>query len=104
MMLELKSGGTMPPQCLSRMRPRLESPGLFALARDDEKWNCECMDAELKTKADAMDGGMETGGRNGRENARPLQSKEQRLNHQQPFQCKARSPWAGRFHTERAYR
>jgi hypothetical protein len=83
---------------------RLESPGLLALARDDEKWNCECMDAELKTKADAMDGGMETGGRNGRENARPLQSKEQRLNHQQPFQCKARSPWAGRFHTERAYR
>ena len=30
------------------------------------------MDAEPKTKADAMDGGMETGGRNGRRSARLL--------------------------------
>jgi hypothetical protein len=35
MMLELSSGGTMPPQCLSRMRPPFESPRPFALARDD---------------------------------------------------------------------
>ena len=30
------------------------------------------MEAEPKTKADAMDGGMETGGRNGRRSATPL--------------------------------
>ncbi len=35
MMLELKRRRTMPPQCLSRMRPQLESPELFALTRDD---------------------------------------------------------------------
>jgi hypothetical protein len=42
------------------MRPRFESPGHFAQVRDDEKRSCECMEAELKTKADAMDGGMGT--------------------------------------------
>gem|GEM_PF-1078033 len=35
MMLELRTVGTMPTEGFSRMRPRLESPGPYALARDD---------------------------------------------------------------------
>jgi hypothetical protein len=42
------------------MRPRFESLGPLLSARDDEKRSSECMDAEPKTKADAMDGGMVT--------------------------------------------
>ncbi|MFM8570544.1 MAG: hypothetical protein ACKOAU_03000 [Pirellula sp.] len=45
---------------------RLEPLVNVALAREDEKRNCECMEAEPKTQADAMDGGMESVGRNGR--------------------------------------
>jgi len=43
-----------------------------------ERSDTAVMDAAAKTKADAMDGGMESGGRNGRRSARPLHRDEEK--------------------------